>query len=193
MLWMITKFIFCLLLAGVLGFMLGFVFSKLLQRDRDNEKYTLLEDKYDNQKGLINQYLSEMRAKDGEIESMMNRYQASQRELIELKLDYEELEKKCSDSHDTSELELENNTLKEEISEYQYLENENALLLNEIKSLESEKEKLLNKIEKCQEDEPQLLPKKLKDTDTLKREIKKAKKSISKAYQLLKKGNEKKG
>ncbi len=193
MLWMISKFIFCLLMAGALGFILGFIFAKLLQRDKANESYALLEDRYDNQKALANQYLSELKAKENEIELIMKRYQNCQKELEELKLDHDELKQSCKGEKELSELELENNTLKEEIAEYQYLENENALLLDEIKTLENEKEELLNRLQKCDEAEISQIstptPEHVENEKEkmLKKEIKRAKKSISKAYKLLKK------
>jgi len=147
MLWMITKFIFCLIVAGAFGFILGWVLSSLIRNEKLEEKYTLLKDDFDTQKAELNQSFSDIELKEDELDMLEKRYQQSQKELLIKNMDIEEYEIKGLSIKSSTELELENNTLKEEISEYKYLENENNILHSELKALEEEKEQLLLKLE----------------------------------------------
>jgi len=148
---MITKFIFCLLAAGILGFIVGWMLSSLVRNEKLEEKYTDLKDDFDAKRAELNQAYSDLDAKDDELTLTDNNIQQLQKELLMKNMDIEEYEKKGFISHDSSDLELENNTLKEEISEYKYLENENELLHNELKELSIEKEKFLLEIENYQD------------------------------------------
>lgn len=148
---MITKFILCLLAAGVLGFIIGWMLSSLVKNEKLEEKYTHIKDELDAKRAELNHAYSDLDAKDHELTLSSNNIQQVQKELLMKNMDIEEYEKNGFVSHDTGDLELENNTLKEEISEYKYLENENELLHNELKELSVEKEKLLQKIDRYQE------------------------------------------
>jgi len=150
MLWMITKFIFCLLAAGALGFILGWILSSLVKNEKLEEKYTNIKDEFDTKRAELNHAYSDLDTKEHELTLSNNNMQQVQRELLMKSMEIEEYKKKGFASQDFSELELENNTLKEEISEYKYLENENDLLRNELKELGVEKEQLLEKIENNQ-------------------------------------------
>ncbi len=145
---MITKFILCLLAAGVLGFIIGWMLSSLVRNEKLEEKYTAIKDDFDAKRAELNQAYSDLDAKEEELDLSYRNIQQVEKELLMKNMDLEEYEKNGFVTHDTSALELENNTLKEEISEYKYLENENELLHNELKELSAEKEKLLEKIEK---------------------------------------------
>ena len=147
---MITKFIFCLLAAGALGFILGWILSSLVKNEKLEEKYTNIKDEFDTKRAELNHAYSDLDTKEHELTLSNNNMQQVQRELLMKSMEIEEYKKKGFVSQDFSELELENNTLKEEISEYKYLENENDLLRNELKELGVEKEQLLEKIENNQ-------------------------------------------
>jgi chromosome segregation ATPase len=147
MLWMITKFIFCLLAAGVLGFIIGWILSSLIKNEKSEEKYTLLQEEFETKRAELNQAYSDLDNKEQELTLSRNEIQQLGKELMMKNMDLEEFQKNGFLSHEPTELELENNTLKEEISEYKYLENENELLHNELKELSIEKEKLLQQIE----------------------------------------------
>ncbi len=146
MLWMITKFILCMLAAGVFGFIFGWIFSSLVRNEKQEQKYALLQDEFNNKKAQINQTFSDLEAKEKEIEHLHKLYQQSQKELMMKNLDLEECEKSMQSTPHNEQLLLENNSLKEEIAEYRYLENENALLQEEIKGLEKEKEELISRL-----------------------------------------------
>ena len=146
MLWMITKFIFCLLAAGALGFIVGWILSSLIRNEKSETKYSLIKEDYDTQRVELNQAYTDLNAKDKECIRTQNQVQRLEKELLTKNMDIEEYQQHgfiSPISTDTSTLELENNTLKEEISEYKYLENENELLHNELKELSIEKEKLI--------------------------------------------------
>ncbi len=145
---MISKFILCLLAAGVLGFIIGWMLSSLVRNEKLEEKYNSVKDDFDAKRAELNQTYSDLDAKEEELNLAYRNTQQLQKELLMKNMDIEEYEKNGFISSDTSALELENNTLKEEISEYKYLENENELLHNELKELSAEKEKLLEEIEK---------------------------------------------
>ncbi len=144
---MITKFIFCLLAAGVLGFIIGWILSSLIKNEKSEEKYTLLQEDFETKRAELNQAYSDLDNKEQELTLSRNEIQQLGKELMMKNMDLEEFQKNGFLSHEPTELELENNTLKEEISEYKYLENENELLHNELKELGIEKEKLLQKLE----------------------------------------------
>ncbi len=148
---MITKFILCLLAAGVLGFIIGWMLSSLVRNEKLEEKYRAIKDDFDTKRAELNQAYSDLDAKEEELNLSYRNTQQIQKELLMKNMDLEEYEKNGFVSSDTSALELENNTLKEEISEYKYLENENELLHNELKELSAEKEKLLERIDKNQD------------------------------------------
>ncbi len=150
MLWMITKFVLCMLLAGVFGFIFGWILSSLIKNEKQQQKYDLLKDDFDKQKADLNQAYSDLELKDEEMEHLEKKYQQSQKELLIKNMDLEEYEKRGVSLKSPSDLELENNTLREEIEEYKYLENENSLLHNEIKSLEEEKDKLLQELQELE-------------------------------------------
>jgi len=147
MLWMITKFIFCLLAAGALGFIAGWILSSLIKNEKLEEKFSQIRDDYDAKRAELKNSISDLHAKEAELAAANKKIQQFQKELLMQNMDIEEYQKNGATLNNSSELAMENNALKEEISEYKYLENENALLHNEIKELSFEKEKLLKKIE----------------------------------------------
>ncbi len=147
MLWIITKFILCMLAAGVFGFIFGWIFSSLVRNEKQEQKYALLQDEFNNHKAQMNQTYSDLEAKEKELEHLHKLYQQSQKELMMKNLDLEECEKGSLSSSDNEQLLIENNSLKEEIAEYRYLKNENALLQEELKDFEKEKEKLISRLE----------------------------------------------
>jgi chromosome segregation ATPase len=192
MLWMITKFIFCLLAAGILGFIIGWILSSLIKNEKSEEKYALLYEDFETRRAELNQAYSDLDSKEQELTLSHNEIQQLKKELMMKNMDIEEFQKNGFVSHEPTELELENNTLKEEISEYKYLENENELLHNELKELGLEKEKLMQKIESFMPSNPILTD---ADTETastkshalkeaqikrLQNDLKKAKKRLSK-------------
>ena len=195
---MITKFIICLLAAGVLGFIIGWMLSSLVKNEKLEEKYTHIKDELDDKRAELNQVYSDLDAKDHELTLSSNNIQQVHKELLMKKMDIEEYEKNGFVSHDTGDLELENNTLKEEISEYKYLENENDLLHNELKELSVEKEMLLQKIESYQKlpnsatvvkknKNAKNMHKNMKDSHikTLQKDLKTAKKKLRKMSNFL--------
>ncbi len=199
---MITKFILCLLAAGVLGFIIGWMLSSLVKNEKLEEKYRTVKDDFDAKRAELNQAYSDLDAKEEELNLSYRNTQQIQKELLMKNMDLEEYEKNGFVSSDTSALELENNTLKEEISEYKYLENENELLHNELKELSVEKEKLLEEIEKNQSislSTPIHKKKKQIKTQThiqddyikvLQKDLKKAKKKLQDMAKYLKKINQ---
>jgi chromosome segregation ATPase len=195
MLWMITKFIFCLLAAGALGFIVGWVLSSLIKNEKLEEQYSQIKDDFETKRAELNQAYSDLDAKEHELLVAENNIQQLQKELLTKNMDLEEYQKHGILSQDTSALELENNSLKEEISEYKYLENENELLHNELKELSIEKEKLLQEIEKYHQNPLETEEKRaidhiiLKDNHikVLQKDLKSAKKKIARMDKYLKK------
>ncbi len=190
---MITKFIFCLLAAGAFGFIIGWILSSLVKNEKLEEKYIDIKDDFDTKRAELNQAYSDLDAKDHELTLSSNNMQQVQKELLMKSMDLEEYEKNSFVSQNTTELELENNTLKEEISEYKYLENENDLLHNELKELGVEKEKFLQEIENNQnlhllapviekKEKVVNIQTKMEDTHikALQKDLKRAKKKLSK-------------
>ena len=147
MLWMITKFIMCLLAAGALGFIAGWILSSLIKNDKLEAKFGQIKDDSETMRAELNQSYKDLESKDDEIEAIQLQMQALQKELMTRNMDLEECQKFDHTSTEGNTLLLENNTLKEEISEYKYLENENTLLHNEIKELSIEKEKFLKELD----------------------------------------------
>ena len=195
MLWMISKFIFCLLAAGVLGFIAGWILSSLIKNEQSEEKFYKLKDDFDTKRAELNQAYSDLDAQDREITLLNNNMDQTRKELLMKNMDLEEYEKNGFLTQSTGDLELENNTLKEEISEYKYLENENELLHNEITALSMEKEKLLQEVQKNQEYMANFSSKKDKvsirklDADhvsILEKDLKRAKNKIKHMQQVLK-------
>ena len=196
MLWMITKFIFCLLAAGALGFIVGWVLSSLIKNEKLEEQYSQIKEDFDTKRAELNQAYSDLDAKDDELNLAQSNIQQLQKELLMKNMDLEEYEKNGFISQDTNDLALENNTLKEEISEYKYLENENELLHNELKELSLEKEKLLQEVERCRSlpiendmgtTKPlkEVITMKDKHINVLQKELKSTKKKIKKMQHYL--------
>jgi len=147
MLWMISKFVLCLIGAGIFGFVFGWILASLIKNEKLEKKYNLLKEDFEEQKANINELHSELSKKDEELKLLEKKYQQSQKELMMKNMDIEEYEKKGLSLKSDNDYILEINSLKEEIAEYRYLENENSLLHNEIRELEDEKEKLLKMLE----------------------------------------------
>jgi chromosome segregation ATPase len=196
MLWMITKFIFCLLAAGIFGFIVGWVLSSLIKNEKLEAQYSQIKDDVETKRAELNQAYSDLDAKEHELEVAEKNIQQLQKELLMKNMDLEEYQKHGLLSQDPTALELENNTLKEEISEYKYLENENELLHNELKELSLEKERLLQEIDKYRntpvalaEDERQQQQPQLKDAHikVLQKDLKSARKKIARMDKYLKK------
>lgn len=193
MLWMVSKFILCLLAAGAFGFLFGWILSSLIKNEKLNEKYSLLQEECDLQKAELNQALSDVITKDDEIERLQKELQQTQKELLIKNMDLEEYEKgsNTNSSSTQTDLELEINSLKEEINEYKYLENENSILHNELKLLEDEKDELLSKIELLEKELEESYKQSniyLDDTHSksLIKLIKKTKKELKKMQRILK-------
>ena len=183
MLWMISKFIMCLIAAGAFGFLFGWILSSLIKNEKLNEKYNLLQDEYGLQKAELNQSLSDVNIKNEEINMLQKELQQTQKDLLIKTMDLEECEKNGPKSSVLKELEMENNNLKEEIAEYQYLENENSILHNELKALEDEKDKLLLELEELKSLNNGFINK--VDNKEIKRYIKKTKKILKKIEKSL--------
>jgi len=193
MLWMVSKFILCLLAAGAFGFLFGWILSSLIKNEKLNEKYSLLQEECDLQKAELNQALSDVITKDDEIDRLQKELQQTQKELLIKNMDLEEYEKSSNtnSSSTQTDLELEINSLKEEINEYKYLENENSILHNELKLLEDEKDELLSKIELLEKELEESYKQSniyLDDTHSksLIKLIKKTKKELKKMQRILK-------
>ena len=186
MLWMITKFIFCLLAAGALGFIAGWILSSLIKNDKLVEKFSKTKEDYDTQRAELNKAYSDLAAKEEELALSNRKMQQVHKELLMKSMDLEEYQKNAPIAEDPSQLALENNALKEEISEYKYLENENALLHNEIRELSIEKENFLKKLENSNLDSTQSSKAKRKSKNRYKKQQKEIK-SLEKALRKSKK------
>jgi chromosome segregation ATPase len=181
------------LAAGAFGFLFGWILSSLIKNEKLNEKYSLLQEECDLQKAELNQALSDVITKDDEIERLQKELQQTQKELLIKNMDLEEYEKgsNTNSSSTQTDLELEINSLKEEINEYKYLENENSILHNELKLLEDEKDELLSKIELLEKELEESYKQSniyLDDTHSksLIKLIKKTKKELKKMQRILK-------
>ena len=186
---MITKFIFCLLAAGVFGFIAGWMLSSLIKNEKLEEKYTAIKDDFDTQRAELNQLHSDLDAKDKALRLLESNANQIEKELLMKSMDIEEYQKNGFISHNDTDLILEINSLKEEISEYKYLENENELLHNELKELGIEKEKMIQERDKHSHSKPMLKPATFKETDKiiLQKKLKKAKKRLNEMQDYLEK------
>ena len=194
---MISKFIFCLLAAGAFGFIVGWILSSLIKNEKAEEKYNLIKEDFDTKRAELNQVYSDLQTKEQELSRAHKHVQQLEKELLTKNMDLEEYQNKGFLSTTTPDsLTLENNALKEEISEYKYLENENDLLHNELKELGVEKEKLIQELEryrnngKSKQKEPKSkLTSSLESQEisTLKSDLKKAKRRLQKMAQYLNK------
>ncbi len=154
MAFIIANFILCLIGAVVFGFIFGWILSSLIRNEKLHDKLIALQDSLDKKEMDYKQLDSSLAEKELEIEENRKEYFILKKEFMKKEMDMEECENRELISHDSSQLELENKTLKTQIKEYQQLEEsnvnlqkENDFLDNELTKIEQEVDKLSKEIE----------------------------------------------
>jgi chromosome segregation ATPase len=146
----ITKISFCLLVAALLGFIIGWLFSKLQKEEKIERKYNALYDDYEVKVSEIKQLKEELALKEEHTQKLLEQYQQCEKERMSAQME----ETNCDQYlRQIKELESENEMLIAQIREQKLCEDENSLLKDEIRVLEDEKEVLLDKLENCKESE----------------------------------------
>jgi len=144
----IAKITLCLVLAAALGFIVGWLFSTILRREKEDEKYRKLYEDYEQKRHDIVQLEEELSLKNSTIEQLETKYENCERERLSAQLD----EKDCKKFEKViEELRAENEMLISQIKEQKLCEDENEMLKSELQILEEEKDKLLSEIENCSE------------------------------------------
>jgi len=144
----IAKITLCLVLAAALGFIVGWLFSTILRREKEDEKYRELYEDYERKRHDIVQLEEELSLKNSTIEQLETKYENCERERLSAQLD----EKDCKKFEKViEELRAENEMLISQIKEQKLCEDENEMLKSELQILEEEKDKLLSEIENCGE------------------------------------------
>jgi len=144
----VAKITLCLAIAAALGFLIGWLFSNILRREKEDEKYRALLEEYEVKKHDILQLEEELSLKNATIEQLEIKYDNCERERLNAELD----EKDCQKYHKViEELRAENNMLISQIKEQKLCEDENEMLKADIEVLEEERDSLLNKIDECKE------------------------------------------
>jgi chromosome segregation ATPase len=142
----IAKISFCLLIAALLGFIVGWLFAKLRKEEKLNQQYNKLYENYELKTSEIKQLQEELTLKDENILDLEQKFQSCEKERLSAQMD----QTGCDKYEDQiEELRAENNMLISQIKEQKICEDENSLLKDEIKVLEEERDGLLAKIDEC--------------------------------------------
>ncbi len=144
----ISKISICLFIAALLGFVVGWLFSRLKSKETRDQKYQTLYEEYELKLSDIKQFQEELLHKDEHIERLEQKYRECEKERLNAQMEETSCDRYL---RQIKELESENDMLISQIKEQKLCEDENQLLKDELKILEEEKEQLLEKIEACRD------------------------------------------
>ncbi len=142
----IAKISFCLLIAALLGFIVGWLFAKLRKEEKIRQQYNALYENYEVKTSELKQLQEELALKEETIEELEGKFQACEKERLSAQMEESNCDKY---KHQIEELRAENNMLISQIKEQKLCEDENTLLKDEIKVLEEERDQLLSRIDEC--------------------------------------------
>ncbi len=146
----VTKIAFCLFVAALLGFLIGWLFSRLQKEEKAERKYNALYDDYEVKVSEIKQLREELAIQEEHMQKLQQQYQQCEKERLNVQMSQTDCDQYL---RQIKELESENEMLISQIKEQKICEDENSLLKDEIRVLEDEKGMLLDKLENCKESE----------------------------------------